>query len=536
MDGEFDFIIVGAGTAGCVLANRLTADPACRVLVVEDGPPDWFPTIHIPAAVGRAMVDPDLSWLYQIDPDASRGGRADVFPCGRTLGGGSSINGLFFSRGQREDFDDWAALGNAGWGFKDVLPYFKRFETSEIGSDADRGRDGPLAVSRLRSVHPLSHVFLDAAAVCGIPRIDDYNGSKQAGASLVQVTQKNGRRHSASRAYLWPALVRRNLKLMPWTRVTRLIFEDRVCRGIEYRRGGVVRRAVARRETILAAGAMASPKLLMLSGIGPLAHLADLGIPVVSDAPTVGANLQEHPDMAVTADVNLKTYNIAAGEPLTIASYLARWMLFGDGPATSPFCQAVAFFSTTGDAGARPDLEILFAPFSFLRGPKGSAPDPQPAVNAIVSLCRPSSRGRVSLRSKDPMDTIRVQLDLLDDRDWPKILAGCRMARHILAAEPFKPYVLAERAPGAAIERDDEWRDYVRNVSFPGNHLVGTCRMAPGADGVVNPDLKVKGIERLRVIDASIMPTLISAHTNAVALMIAEKGADLLVGAHATGR
>lgn len=522
----YDYIIVGGGTAGCVLANRLSARADVRVLMLEHGPSDWNPIIHIPAAVGRAIASPAISWRYEIDPDSSRGNRPDIFPCGRTLGGGSSINGLFFSRGQREDFDDWAA---DGWSFDELLPYFKRIETSEIGDDAWRGRNGPLYVSNLRSVHPLSRVFIEAAQQCGIPPNDDYNGARQTGVSLAQVTQKRGWRHSAARAYLAPAKGRSNLTVLTHAQVVRLILDDRRCTGVEYRHNGSQRRATARRETIVAAGAIGSPKVLMLSGIGPAAALHRHGIAPVVDMPGVGANLQEHPDVTLSADVNLKTYNIAAREPWTIAGYLARWLAFGDGPATSPYCQAVAFFNSGGNAAARPDLEILFAPFSFERDEKGVRPHPQPAINTIVSLCRPSSRGEVTLRSPNPDDLPRIRLSLIDDCDLPTILAGCRIARRILQAPAFKPYVIRERLPGPEVESDQDLAAHVRQVAFGGNHLVGTCKMGRDAMAVVTPDLRVKGVERLRVIDTSIMPQVISAHTNSVAFVIGERGADLLL-------
>lgn len=527
----YDYIIVGGGTAGCVLANRLSAQPGARVLMLEDGPSDWNPIIHIPAAVGRAIMSPAISWRYEVEPDASRGGRADIFPCGRTLGGGSSINGLFFSRGQREDFDDWAKGGADGWSFNELLPYFKRIETSEIGDEVWRGRNGLLHVSKLRSIHPLSRVFIAAAEQCGIPATDDYNGPQQAGVSLAQVTQKRGWRHSAAQAYLAPAKQRSNLTVLTGAHVTRLVFDGRRCTGAEFRHCGALTTAAARREVIVAAGAIGSPKVLMLSGLGPAQELQHHGIAPVIDLPGVGANLQEHPDITLSADVNLKTYNIAAREPWTIAAYLARWLAFGDGPATSPFCQAVAFFHSSGNVDARPDLEILFAPFSFERDADGVRPHPQPAVNVIVSLCRPSSRGTVTLRSADPADLPRLKIELIDDRDLPTILAGCRMARRILQAPAFKPYVIAERLPGPQAQTDEELTAHVRQLSFGGNHLVGTCKMGRDEMAVVTPDLKVKGIENLRVIDTSIMPRVISAHTNSVAFVIGERGADLLLGA-----
>ena len=498
------------------------------MLLLEAGGADTSPLIHIPAAVGRAMVHPDLDWGIEGEPDPSRQGRREIYRAGKTLGGSSSINGLFFSRGQREDFDDWAGLGNSGWSYDDVLPFFRRIETAEMGEDAWRGRDGPLNVSRLRSIHALSPVFLEAAVACGIPRTEDYNGALQRGASLAQVSQYRGRRHSAARAYLHPVRGRSNLEVRPRARCHRLLIENGRCVGVEYEVGGRIERARATSEVLLAAGALGSPKLLMLSGIGPGAALARLGIPVHADLPGVGRNLQEHPDVTLSAHVNVDTYNLIARNPLRIAGALARWAWNGTGSATSPYCQAVAFLRSDGGSG-RPDLEILFAPFSFARAADRTSAHVRPAVNVIVSLCRPSARGELSLRSARPEDPPCISLALLADEDLPTLVRGCRVARDILTSAPFAPYVVEERLPGSAVSSDAEWIRFLRETAFAGNHLVGTCRMGVDDDAVVTPRLEVRGIAGLRVIDASVMPRLISAHTNAVVFMIAERACDWIL-------
>lgn len=526
-DEIYDYVIVGAGTAGCVLANRLSHDPGTKVLLLEAGNRGLSPLVHVPAAVGRAMRSPNLAWRYPIEPDPTRNGRVELFLCGKTLGGGSSINGMFFSRGQREDFDDWVALGNPGWSFDDLLPLFRRLETSEVGDVALRGRSGPVSVSQLRSVHPLSPVFVQAAAECGIPTTPDYNGAQQYGASLAQVSQENGWRDPASRAYLLPIWSRDNLRIVTNALAHRLTFEGRQCTGVVYGLGERTVTARARREVIVACGAIQSPKLLLLSGIGAGAYLQAQGIPVRHDLPGVGENLQEHPDVTLSANVNVETYNLIALSPLRMAAALARWAATGRGPASSPYCQAVAFFNTT-TPGARPNMEILFAPFAFASATTKSEAYARGAVNFIVSLCRPSARGRVSLHSRDPRALPRVDIGLLADEDLPTIIEGCRFARRLMQSAAFRPYVVDERLPGPDVQRDDEWIDILRREVFGGNHLVGTCRMGTDPMAVVSPTLQVHGIGKLRVIDASIMPRLTSAHTNAVAFVIGEKGADLL--------
>ena len=529
---EYDYIVVGGGTAGCVLANRLSVDAKSRVLLLEAGSKGLSPFVHVPAAVSRAIHSPNLTWRYPTEPDSSRAGRVEEFPCGKTLGGGSAINGMFFSRGQREDYDDWAALGNTGWSYEDLLPYFKRIEASDIGDESLRGRSGPISVSHLRSVHPLSPVFLKAAVECGIPTIEDYNGSSHYGASLAQVTQYKGWRDPASRAYLLPTLLRNNLNIVTKALTHRLTFDGRRCIGVVYSVGDKIVSAQAQREVLVSCGAIQSPKLLLLAGIGPADYLRTRGVEVLIDLPGVGANLQEHPDVSLSAHVNVETYNLIALSPLRMATAILQWAISGRGPATSPYSQAAAFFNTD-TPGKRPNMEILFAPFAFISAETREEAHYRGAVNFIPSLCRPKARGRVSLHTLDPHDLPRIDFNVLADEDLPPLIAGCRMARRLITTDAFKPYVIDERLPGVEVQSDDEWIDFLQRSVFGGNHLVGTCKMGNDRDSVVSPTLQVQGLENLRVIDASIMPTLISAHTNAAAFVIGEKGSDLLLGRRA---
>jgi len=525
---EYDYIVIGAGSAGSVLANRLSEKRDCTVLLLEAGSRDWSPYIHIPAALIKAVGNPSLDWCYLAEPDPTRGGKVDLWPAGRVLGGSSSINGMLYVRGAPQDFDDWAMAGCAGWSYQDVLPHFKRLERTLLGDSGYRGRDGGLCVEPLRSKHELATIFDAAAQRAGIPWNEDYNGAQQEGISAPQVTQRWGRRWSAARAFIDPARKRSNLRIQTRAQVTRLLFEQHVCRGVEYRRGAQLHTAHARRETLLCAGSLGSPQILMRSGIGPAAALRELGVQPLVDRAAVGGNLCEHPEAMVSIDVNVPTYNTEIGGPRTIW-HLANWLLFARGPATSPYPHSVAFARSQPEA-TRPDIQIMLGPFAFSFTEAGIVPYEKPAVSAAINVSYPQSRGRVSLRSADPAAPPRIEHGLLSsETDLDGLIRGAELCRRIFSEPEFAPYRIAERLPGPAVQTRDEWVDYLRRTVFLGYHPVGTCRMGSDPDAVVDPQLRVRGVERLRVVDASIMPGPISGNTNGATMMIADRAASLIL-------
>ena len=521
LGASFDYIIVGAGSAGCVLANRLSEDPATNVLLIEAGARDRSPYIHVPAAIVKAIGNPRLDWMHLTEPDASRGDRVDLWSAGKGLGGSSSINGMLYVRGSPADFDAWAALGNAGWSAADVAHRFKRLERTAFGQDQERGRDGPMSVESLRSRHPLGFAFEEAAVEAGWRANPDYNGRVQEGVGAPQVTQQRGRRFSAARGYLDPVRHRRNLTILTGTEVDQLSFDGKRCAGVVLRDG----RSARARETIVSAGTMGGPKLLMRSGIGPAADLAALGIDVVHDNANVGGNLQEHPHASISHDVTMRTYNVEINGP-RVALHLANWALFRRGPVTSPYPHAVAFFRSSPDLDA-PDMQLMFGPFAFAMSPEGIVRYHKPAVTSVIALSYPESKGRLYLRSADPDAPLRIDHRLLGDpRDVTRLTRACRLVRDVYAQPAIAPYVVAERTPGQDVQTDTDWESYIRATSFPTNHPIGTCRMGTPDDGVVDADLRVHGLEGLRVVDASVMPRHVSGNINAAVLMIAEVASD----------
>jgi choline dehydrogenase len=523
----FDYVIVGAGTAGCVLANRLTEDGRHAVLLLEAGPPDSYPWIHVPIGYAKTMHHPVLNWGFHTEPGPHMNGRRIYWPRGRTLGGSSAVNGLIQIRGQPEDFDGWEAQGADGWNAREALRYFIKSETFDGGAGPHHGDRGPLSVSRIAEEGELARAFIGAAGDLGIPRNEDFNGPRQEGAGVLHLTTRNGRRCSAAVAYLRPARDRRNLSVLTGAHAAGVTFEGARAAGVRYRQGGVERSVKARREVILSAGALQSPQLLQLSGIGPGPLLQRLGIAVVADLPGVGENLQDHLALRliyrctrpVTTNDELRTIWARARTGL-------RYLLARRGPMAIGVMTAGLITRLLPDA-ATPDLQVFLSTVSAAE--RGAEPHPFPGFTLLYYPMRPTSRGWVRLRSPDPFEAPAIQPNYLDtDYDRRIMLAGARFVRRLVAAPSLAPYVGSELQPGAAAASDEQILEAVRAHGSSGYHASCTCRMGRDAQAVVDPRLRVRGVAGLRVVDASVMPALVSGNTNAATFMIAEKGADLI--------
>ena len=528
----FDFVVVGTGTAGAAIVNRLSADGRHRVCALEAGGRDWNPFLHIPAGFMKTLTNPTVNWLYEAEPSEGTAGRRIGHPRGRTFGGSSSINGHVYNRGQRMDFDTWAQRGNRGWGYADVLPYFRRSERRiGPGDDRFRGRDGEFVIEDLAWRDPLCEAFIAGAESIGIPRNPDYNGERQEGVGYFQRSIHGNRRMSTARAHLRPAMQRRNVDVRPHAHAARILFEGNRAVGVEYLRAGERRVVRAAREVIVAGGAVNSPQLLQLSGIGPPALLGELGIPVRRALPGVGENLRDHYAMRTAFRVEgVRTINeLARGWRLGVE--VAKYFALGTGILTLQPTLVHCFWKSD-DAFEAPDLQMTFTPASYRRGVQSTLED-EPGATIAVWQHRPESRGYVRARSADPLEKPVIQPNYLaDEMDRRVIVNGIRLARRLMRTVPLAPYFVREALPGDDVRTDGEILDFAREIGTTAFHLAGTCRMGPATDreAVVDDRLRVHGIEGLRVADASIMPQITSANTNAAALMIGEKAADMILG------
>lgn len=526
---EADYVIAGGGSAGCVAARRLV-DAGHSVILLEAGGDDRSAAVFVPAGSARLVGNAQYDWKYETEPDPSRNGRIDSWPSGKVLGGGSSINGMIYLRGNPTDYDRWVQQGAQGWSFPEVLPYFLRAERNENGSSEFHSDKGLLGVANLRVKHPFNRLFVDACVAAGIPRNDDFNGVAQEGVGYYQATQWGGMRCSAARAYLHPIREHKNLRVLTRAFVGRVRIRSGAAQMVEFQHHGVGKLAKAHREVLLAAGTMGSPKILMLSGIGPREELERHGISCLQDLPGVGRNLQEHPGIMLSYDVKMRTMNVDAHSKWRFGLRALQFAILRRGPGTTPISHVGAFFRTRPTLPAF-DAQIHFQPLGYEVTADKVILAEANRVSLAVNVSRPQSRGVVRLRSSNSQDAPIIDHPLLaSDADVRTLIDGARVMRGIFHSPLLRAHVLKEYLPGEAVTTDEQWEAYVRAASFALYHPVGTCRMGADADpqAVVDSQLRVKNIRNLRVIDAAVMPSLPSCNTNGPTIMIAERAAIMI--------